>query len=627
MKMGKREQSFSSFAEAAEALKGLKSSAPSEPRKKAVSGAKPASLAANDFADMEAAMLAKGGEQAPAVAPKGKRKEFDVQKTSRGRSKLLEVETPAPPPDRIKAGLLPKRRPEERKKPKSTTPVTPPETASEPKAKGPEQKNGTGKKGRLPNLPSRVPARPKPKGDKRSGAAPISQKPPRPPEPPKPAPPTPKDLLAKIRTVFGKTPPPIEKRPQRALPWVRADVEECIARGANTIAAHPHPSEPGYIIGCDFGTSSIKIAVRQNYRAGNPVAGRPVPNLLQSNSHPYLWQSVLWFSPETDAFSLLPGKGMVALEGFKAGILAEGGGERVLPEFPVTRNEAAAAFLALQLSHCLGWYEKHRPLGVDAAQNFLSINIGIPVAAQDQSKTYRDFRHIVSAARALMPHTTCLKHAMVRQCYQASMPELPIGLDLVPELTAAITGYANEPYAKDGAHILIDVGASTLDLVAFNLVDRVRVAAFAAEVKLLGAAALDAARSSGFADDLFRLACAEQYREVLNHARHPNVAPRNFDANLRRNPVQLITIGGGSKTPVHKQFVAMAHSTLGDLKIFQPSPPAHMTAIKCDASRLLLAYGLTSDIPDQLELRRPSEIPPMQDQRGSKVSFISKDFV
>jgi len=57
--------------------------------------------------------------------------------------------------------------------------------------------------------------------------------------------------------------------------------------------------------------------------------------LLQSNRHPYLWQSVLWFSPDTEEFSLLPGKGKVALEGFKAGILAGGGGMRILPDLAV----------------------------------------------------------------------------------------------------------------------------------------------------------------------------------------------------------------------------------------------------------------------------------------------------
>ncbi|MBN8830045.1 MAG: hypothetical protein J0G94_05305 [Sphingomonadales bacterium] len=622
--MGKKGQSFGSFADAAEAWKKFKGTRSAAQHRHQASPAKPDLSHSNGFADVEAAMMKKAEAEAASAPTKAKRQEFEVQPTGRGRSKVVPVEAAAPLPHQIKAGLLPKRPLEERKKPEPSPPVVrqEPPAASPPSqvevAKGKKAGNG---KVRLPLLPNLVVAKPKPI------AQPVAITPAVPAAPPPPPPPTTKQLLERIRVLFGEAPPPIEARPQRALPWVRTGVEECIALGSEIIRAKPEPDHSGYIIGCDFGTSSIKLAVRQPYRAGNPTAARPAPNLLQSNRHPYLWQSVVWFSPDTEEFSLLPGKGKVALEGFKAGILAGGGGKRILPDLAVTRNEAAAAFLALQLAHCLGWYGKTLPLGGDAARNFLAINIGIPVAAQDDTKTYRDFRHIMSAARALMPHATCLTHSKVRECYQASTHDLPAGFDLVPELTAAISGYANEPFARDGAHILIDVGASTLDVVAFNLVNRERVAAFAAEVNLLGAAALEAARGDGFPDDLFRRACIQQYDQVFNYARHPRVAPRNFDATLRRNPVQLMAIGGGCKTAVHKEFIARVHPTLGYLKLMHPSPPAQMTSIKCDASRLLLAYGLTSDIPEQLELRRPSEIPLINDQQSAPISFISKDDV
>jgi hypothetical protein len=622
--MGKKGQSFGSFADAAEAFKKLKDTSTSAQHRHQTPPAKPDLSHLNGFADVEAAMMKKAEEQAAIAPTKFKRQEFEVQPTGRGRSKVVPVETAAPLPHQIKAGLLPKRPLEERKKPEPSPPIamqSPPAASPLPKVEADSGKKATKGKVRLLFLPNLVLPKPKPV------TQPVEIAPAVPAAPPPPPPPTTKQLLERIRVLFGEAPPPIEARPQRALPWVRTGVEECIALGSEIIRARPKPDHSGYIIGCDFGTSSIKLAVRQPYRAGNPTAARPAPNLLQSNRHPYLWQSVIWFSPDTEEFSLLPGKGKVALEGFKAGILAGGGGKRILPDLAVTRNEAAAAFLALQLAHCLGWYGKTLPLGNDAARNFLAINIGIPVAAQDDTKTYRDFRHIVSAARALMPHATCLTHSKVRQCYQASTHDLPAGFDLVPELTAAISGYANEPFARDGAHILIDVGASTLDVVAFNLVNRERVAAFAAEVNLLGAAALEAARGDGFPDDLFRRACIEQYDQVFNYARHPRVAPRNFDATLRRDPVQLMAIGGGCKTAVHKEFIARVHPTLGDLKLMHPSPPAQMTSIKCDTSRLLLAYGLTSDIPEQLELRRPSEIPLINDQQSAPISFISKDDV
>lgn len=621
--MGKKGQSFGSFADAADALKKFKGTLEGGAHQHRALSPKPDLSHLNGFADVEAAMIRKAEEQTASTPTKAKRQEFEVQPTGRGRSKVVPVETAAPLPHQIKAGLLPKRPLEERKKPEPSPSIVkqnPPAASPPPKAKTANGMKAVNGKARLPLLPNLVVAKPK------RVTQPVAITPAVPAAPP-PPPTTTKQLLERIRVLFGEAPPPIEARPQRALSRVRTGVEECIALGSEAIRAKPEPDYPGYIIGCDFGTSSIKLAVRQPYRANNSTAARPAPNLLQSNRHPYLWQSVIWFSPDTEEFSLLPGKSKVALEGFKAGILAGGGGKRILPELGVTRNEAAAAFLALQLAHCLGWYGKTLPLGSNAARNFMAINIGIPVAAQDDTKTYRDFRHIVSAARALMPHATCLTRSKVRECYQASTHDLPAGFDLVPELTAAISGYANEPFARDGAHILVDVGASTLDVVAFNLVNRERVAAFAAEVNLLGAAALEAARGDGFPDGLFRRACIEQYDQVLNYARHPRVAPRNFDATLRRNPVQLVAIGGGCKTAVHKEFIARVHPTLGDLKLIRPSPPAQMTSIKCDTSRLLLAYGLTSDIPEQLELRRPSEIPLINEQQSATISFISKDDV
>lgn len=612
--MAKKGHSFGSFAEAAAALKKIFLKTTVAPTQPTNPSTKSKSKHSNAFADMEIAMLQKA--EANNSPQKAKRQEFKVQPADRGRPTVAPVESISPSTDQLKAGLLPKRPKTERE---ALKPM--PITSSPPNIKNHRGEQQTKKEMAKRQLLNEVDPKQTSTRKPASVSSPASQVPSSSP------PPTAKQLLESIRSLFNAAPPPIEIRPNAVDQRLRKDVEDCIALGAEIIRNQPEPVEPGYIIGCDFGTSSIKIAVRQPYRAGNPTAARPAPDALQSNTHPYLWQSVLWFSPTTEQFSLLPEKDSVALEGFKAGILAEGGGQRIFPELAITRNEAAAAFLALQLAHCIGWYQKTLPLGPDAAKNFLAINIGIPVAAQDDSRTYRDFRHIVSTARALMPHASRLTQSLVRGCYQASAHDLPNGFDLVPELTAAISGYANEAIARDGAHILIDVGASTLDVVAFNLVNRERVAAFAAEVQLLGAAGLDAAQMLNLQNDLFLGACVTQYLRVFNFARHPNVAPLNFDAALRRNPVQLITVGGGCNTDLHQDFIARVNGLLGSPNIVKPCPPANMTEKDCDTSRLLLAYGLTSDIPEQLELRRPSEIPPINIQQSSPINFISKDVV
>lgn len=617
--MSKKGKSFGSLSDAAAALKKMMSSQQQQRPARYASADSSDTPSRTGFEDLEAALLKKGEALGIAPSRPPKKREFDVEITKRGHAKLVQAASTILDPAQIKAGLLPKRPPDERPK---IIAVPEPVPAPQPEPQKTEQNAAPAAPASLPNrMPAfmrRIKTRaapPKPGPSPRAKAPVAAANPPAA---------TPRTLLASIEKIFGERAPAIEPRPQRTLPWVRSGIDEALERGASLFAARPGPDQSGYIIGCDFGTSSIKLVVRQPYRTGNPIAARPAPNMLQSAKHPYLWQSVLWFDPDTGRFSLWPGKG-VALEGFKAGILAGKGGTRVLPGLPVTRNEAAAAFLALQLAHCLGWYDEERPLGPGGADHYLAVNIGIPVAASDDGQIYRDFRHIVSAAQCLIPHAGALTHDLVRQCYQASSHELPSGFDLVPELTAAITGYANEPYARNGAHILIDVGASTLDIVAFNLVDRERVSAFAAEVGLLGAAALQAAKQEKFEDTLFQKAMFAQYDRVFDYAQHPNVAPGNFNRTLRRNDVQLIAIGGGCKTEVHKEAIKRIDRTLGELKMVNPTPPAHLTDKKCDTSRLLLAYGLTSDIPEQLELRRPSQIPKIKLDESAKISFVSKD--
>ena len=614
--MGKDKKTIGSLADLA-SLEGLISAKPAKQAKGKPADFRPPNIRREDVADLEAAMLAKA--KANEIAPvSAGRRVVEVQQVGRNKRELVEMSRLTP--EQVAADVAAYKSTQHIRDAREAERREREESLAQEAARAAAQAEAHRVKMEAIRAEK---ARSLAEAAARSAAANAMAK--RTPSPAaEPPVPTKKDVLPAVRKIFAELPPPIETRPRSVQAVTRAPVENAIARGAALFARRPTPDHSGYIIGCDFGTSCVKIVVRQPYSASDPAA-RPAPSSLQSRGHPYLWQTVVWFDPQSEQFSLLPGKGAVALEGFKAGILAGEGGKRVVPELLVTRREAAAAFLALQLSHCLGWYDIERPLGEQGADHFLAINVGIPVAAQDDARTYRDFNHVLCAVGALISEATALTHNKVRAAFQVPMDELPNGFDLVPELAAAISGYANEPYARDGSHMMIDVGASTLDIVAFNLVNRERVAAFAAEVELLGAAALDAARGAGFSDTLFRGACIDQFDAVYNYARRKDVAPLNFDQTLRRNPVQLIVVGGGSKTEVHKDMIGRVYTCLGDLKILSPRPPLRLPAGPCDTSRLLLAYGLTADIPEQLELRRPSDIPRIAPLESSSVAFISKD--
>jgi hypothetical protein len=420
-----------------------------------------------------------------------------------------------------------------------------------------------------------------------------------------------KRAAARIRKAVETSSPELDTRPTSVSRDTTDKIEAAVRIGAELLAARPHPDyDNGFIIGFDLGTSSLKVAVRQPYQADDPICAQVAPLELRSGSHPNLWQAILWFDPTNERFSLLPRQGGVTLGGFKTGLIGGHGGSRVREDVAVTRAEACAAFVAMQLAHCMGWYSQDRPLGDIGGDHFLGINVGIPVAAHDDKRTFESFARVVNAAFELAPFASELSLDDVRSAYRRATPELPAGIQLVPELVAAISGYAVEPTARAGAHLLVDVGASTLDIVAFNLIERARVSVFNAGVELLGAGALQVARASGISDTEFKQACDGQFDSVYGLAKSGRRAPSLFDPRFRRYPVQLIVTGGGCATEVHRKFLdEMTKSeVLGNLPCVQPTPPNNICEEDCDRSRLLLAFGLTRDEPELLGLRLPSEI-------------------
>ncbi len=81
------------------------------------------------------------------------------------------------------------------------------------------------------------------------------------------------------------------------------------------------------------------------------------------------------------------------------------------------------------------------------------------------------FRSIASASWRLS--TTCgpIRLADAEATLDIA-PSEDITIEIVPEVAAQVVGYAQSPSRRDGLHLLVDVGASTLDVCAFNLHER-----------------------------------------------------------------------------------------------------------------------------------------------------------
>jgi hypothetical protein len=587
-----KKKGYLSLSEASDLLKAaFGGRAKSEQNKGGAEGSPKASKSEqNPFADMERAMVAKGmaqGEQGSArrqaLKGKGKKKKG---KNKQPNAKAVADLTPPKPPKLKPMGVL---------------------------LKAPGMKSFYKKL--LAEQEGKQPAETPPSAQPNSGASAAERS----------------ESIKRIRDIVGNLSPAIEKRTTAISDDTAQRISRAISVGAERFAQNPERDvDGGFIVGFDFGTSSLKLAVRQPYQAGDRegknVVAMPAPAELRSGNHPYLWQTVIWFDPGSECFSLFPKPGSIALEGFKTGIIGGRGGERVVPDVPVTRSEAAIAFIAMQLAHFFGWYAEERPLKEIGGDRHLSINIGIPVAAHDDERSYKVFQHIVDAARVLVSESGELSLSKVRSAHQKSSNKLPYGWEIIAELTAAIAGYAADSTSQPGSHVLIDVGASTLDIVTFNLVDRKSIAVISAGVELLGAASFNAALESGASEQDFRHACNAQFNAVFGHACRWSRGGNGFHPQLRARDVQLITTGGGCATQLHADFIQSKNTpnVLGTAAIVQPEPPTTCASEACDLSRLLLAYGLTRDVPELLELKLPSQVPSITRPNAPGVVFIDQ---
>lgn len=437
------------------------------------------------------------------------------------------------------------------------------------------------------------------------------------------------EVARQLRGIMSAAAPRVEERPTRVSHETGLAIKSALERGAQIFSRRPEPDMRGYIVGLDLGTSSVKCAYRQPYMAGDPVRSFSVAPELRSFKHPCLWQTVLWFEPESKRFSLLPTQGYIPIGGFKSGIIRSDGKAWASADVHVSKAEAMVAYMTMMIAYIIGNYDVIRPLGTRAADHFLSINMGIPVAACDDQATIRTYEKMLAAAHDLAPVANELTLADVRTAYSNARAEKRAGFAIIPELTAAIAGYAADPTAPDGAHILVDVGASTLDVVAFNLINRTQISVFSASVELLGAAALEEARAAGVNDDDFKRACDHAFEAVYGSARHPRRAPTLFHPAYRKRYVQLVKIGGGCHSPLHDNFIAEMNkaAVLGDAPAIAPEPPTGISDAECDRARLLLAYGLTRDLPELLALRLPSEIQDLQTKSAPGPHLITKDDV
>ena len=424
-------------------------------------------------------------------------------------------------------------------------------------------------------------------------------------------------------TFHGATPPPTSVAEAE-----ESAVRSIVTRGGHILIERAEPDETGYLVGFDFGTSSSKVVIHQP-GAQDLAYALPVPEPLRveerGRRQDHLWRTVVWFNPQTQSFSLLPLAGHRPIEGFKTKLIQSDGDARL---GPVSAMEAATAYLAMLCAFTIGHHALYAPRGFKRDQHYSRFHLGAPVSSLEEADCVSAFRVCLNAAMQLAPRASALDLVSVQQAVatagNASEVTGATPCLLFEELAAVVAGYRASSDHRRGPHLIVDVGASTLDIATFSILDEQSpVPVFYSSVELLGSDSYAVARALEVSSDQFGKACQAQCEQVLYTTwtrRDPQFRSKNGI------PKPLIFIGGGRLNRFYED-IFQRYTTALESHTRTPQPGNNLTFDpSTDFARLLVAWGLSQEDIRLPRIKAPSEIEDFSPVPSSGTAgFVSKD--
>lgn len=227
------------------------------------------------------------------------------------------------------------------------------------------------------------------------------------------------------------------------------------------------PEITDLVIGLDFGTLSTRVIVRSPYVG----AGRafPVSWPVASDSPPQFLPVGLCGDPSSK-LTLAKDWRNPADRNLKTDLM----------DHPNCRHARAraAAYLGMTLREARGYVLDTQYEAYGQYRLRWAVNVGIPSAGYDDEEVRGAFLCVARAAwslsRCSQPMTLSAAMAGLQAAENTETidadPDLA-GIEVVPEIAALVAGYARSHHRRQGLHVMMDVGASTIDICGFGLQD------------------------------------------------------------------------------------------------------------------------------------------------------------
>ena len=430
------------------------------------------------------------------------------------------------------------------------------------------------------------------------------------------------------------------------------------------------------VIGLDFGTSCTKVVIQDIARqVGYAVPFAPD---MQSSGTCLLPTAVKLDAEQN--FSLF-GEGK-EFRGLKEHVMSLafpasdtiGRGKRkdLLPH--------VYAYLALVFREVRAWLMEEHEDKFAGREILWRVNVGLPASRFDQRHMNELYKSIIRRAWYLSTLNSPINARSVTTVRQMNV--LPanepgaIGsgaVEAFPEVVAAVQGYAKSPQRGEGMHLLVDVGATTMDVTCFRLhtyAHQDTYPIFCAAVRHLGGFELFNHRARLVEDQIVTV--MQDYRDGLDGITRPEnplnltfaldeEAKEGVDHDFRNqvggtigkvisetrkngdprapewnSTLPLFLIGGASGIDVYREALSLIDENpawrfrLGKKILNLPGnveTPGISPSIR---QRLIVAYGLSFNKLDVGKLIPPSGIPdpePVLGHPHDEIPDWSKDAV
>lgn len=360
-----------------------------------------------------------------------------------------------------------------------------------------------------------------------------------------------------------------------------------------------------FVIGLDFGTAYTKVVI------GETTKAYAVPFLGHAEQgNPYLLPGILTLNEDGCAHLGAMKDGTTHSE-LKMRLLDGDTGDETI--FLI------ATFLTLVLQNAREWFFNNLKGEYQQFQCDWCINVGLPTHQYHDEQLKSFYRDVIKAAWLASLKKDPVTIDCIEDCFADSTGSLSDeAIGLFPEFVAQVNSYVKSPLRQPDLHLLVDVGAGTVDVAVFVVHETEQGDMFPIQAKSVSKRGVNFLPADPEKQKQFAVNLRRQFKSDIDFVKKYKY-PEYWDLD-RANVLPFFLCGGGSYVGFYRELAEgmVEKSFPCELRRMELPTPQRLVASKLppeESHRLSVAYGLSFDtfdigqiVPEQEEPRDAKRI-------------------